>query len=456
MRGAAVTKGRHRDRYSVENSATKIPGALVLALLLGCAAAPPLPKAPQGGKPSVARKKIIQYGHDAPSPAFVREHVRDMEKRPFDGVVIRMPKHQFMFDTNPWSQVDLRPDHDALAATKWERFTDNFLFINGTNEQQRMNWFNDPQWDTIVANMKLFGRLVRDGRLAGICFDPEPYGKLPEGADTNPWFYPGTYPVDKLARLPAQVRARGRQVMAALQTEAPAVRFLNFHLLARLLYDIDPNAQRWVDWQVMPDVPGEPSFHHRGHKYALLGEFMMGMLEVANPGVVFVDGNENSYYYTDHVEFAKARHLIREGARSIVPAELWQKYSKQVQVGTPVFPNWLMGDWPSDVLGFVPPQLLTPWEQLRYVESQLYNALGGAEEYVWLYNEHMDFWRPIPETGKDRLPDGLEAALISARRKYETGQPLGFDVAPLVRRARDRLLAGEKPPQSAHAAKPGN
>lgn len=421
--------------------------------LVSCAATPP---APSTSPDATRRKKLIQYGHDAPDPAFVREHVRDMEKRPFDGVVIRMPKHQFMFDSTPWKEEDLRPDREALAATKWQRFTDNFLFINGTNEHQRMNWFNDPQWDTIVANMKLFSRLVRDGRLAGVCFDPEPYGKDIEGADANPWFYPGTYPVDRLLQLPGQVRLRGRQVMAALQSEAPAVRFLNFHLLARLLYDIGPNDQKWVVWENQPDVPGQPSFHHRGHKYALLGEFMMGMLEVSNPGVRFVDGNENSYYYTDHIEFARARKLIREGARSIVPAELWQKYSQQVQVGTPVFPNWIMGDWPHEKLGWIPPDFLTRWEQLRYLESQLYNAMGGADEYVWFYNEHMDFWRPIPETGKDKLPDGLEAAIVSARRKYDAGQPLGFDVAPLVRSARDRLLNGEKPPQATVARSAAN
>ncbi len=421
----------------------------------GCAAPRRAAESPRGAVTAASRKKVIQYGHDVPDPAFVREHVRDMEKRPFDGVVIRVPRHQFMFDTTPWLETDLRPQGEALAATKWQRFTDNFLFLNGTNNR-KMDWFNDSQWDVIVSNMKMFSRLVRDGRLAGVCFDAEPYGQRKEGADVNPWFYPGSNPAEKLPQLPAQVRARGRQVMAALQTEAPALRIFNFHLLARLLYQMGPNDQRWIDWQTPPDAPSQTPYHHQGHKYALLGEFMMGMLEAANPGAVFVDGNEHGYYYTDRDDFERARKLVRQDARPLVPVDLWAKYSKQVQVGAPVFPNWLIGDWPHQSQGWVPPDFLSHWEQLRYVESQMYNALATTDEYVWVYNEHMDFWRPIPETGKDKLPDGLEAALVSARRKYEAGQPLGFDVGPLVREARDRLIREGKPQRSAGEAKAGD
>ncbi len=402
------------------------------------------------------KKKIIQYGHDAPDPAFVHEHVRQMELRPFEGVVIRMPKHQFMFDAKAWKEADLKADKAHLASTEWRKFTDNFLFLNGTDDSTRIDWFNDFQWDIIAANMKLASAVMRDGRLAGVCFDAEPYSDKKEGAGANLWVYPGKYKGEQAGRLPAQARARGRQVMAALQSVAPSVRILNFHQLARLMYQMGPNDQKWIDWKTPPDTDGIPTFHHQGHKYALLGEFMMGMLEAGNPGARFVDGNEHAYYYTDKDEWEKGRTLIREGVRGLVPPELWEKYGKQAQVGTPVFPNWILGDWPHETQGWVPPDFLTNAEQLRYLESQLYFALTTSDEYVWFYNEHMDFWRPNPITGKERLPVGVEAAIVSAHAKYDAGQSLGFDVTASVRNARDRLVKEGKPTRSAAALKAGD
>jgi hypothetical protein len=34
-------------------------------------------------------KKVIEYGWDVPTPEYVRDHIRDMEKRPFDGLMMR-------------------------------------------------------------------------------------------------------------------------------------------------------------------------------------------------------------------------------------------------------------------------------------------------------------------------------------------------------------------------------
>ncbi len=37
-----------------------------------------------------ATKKLIEYGWDVPTPAYVKEHIQEMEKRPFDGVIMRL------------------------------------------------------------------------------------------------------------------------------------------------------------------------------------------------------------------------------------------------------------------------------------------------------------------------------------------------------------------------------
>ena len=39
-------------------------------------------------QPGISGKKLISYGMDWPNTAYVRQHVREMEKHPFDGIVI--------------------------------------------------------------------------------------------------------------------------------------------------------------------------------------------------------------------------------------------------------------------------------------------------------------------------------------------------------------------------------
>ena len=36
-------------------------------------------------------KKLIEYGWDVPKPSFVAEHIREMEQRPFEGLIMRVP-----------------------------------------------------------------------------------------------------------------------------------------------------------------------------------------------------------------------------------------------------------------------------------------------------------------------------------------------------------------------------
>src|SRR5213079_2113330 len=45
-----------------------------------------------GFTPTTQGKKLIEYGWDCPDAAFVHAHLKEMEARPFDGVVIRTPK----------------------------------------------------------------------------------------------------------------------------------------------------------------------------------------------------------------------------------------------------------------------------------------------------------------------------------------------------------------------------
>ncbi len=148
-------------------------GVLSCALLSGVATA----------QPSPAKKKLVEYGWDVPFPDYVKEHVREMETRPFDGVVFRLREYNHAFDTRPWDEARLAPQLETLRGIEWRRFTDDFLMLYATSSWG-MDWFDDGQWDAIARNLRLVSRAAKAGRCVGVAFDPEPYGP-------NPWALPG-------------------------------------------------------------------------------------------------------------------------------------------------------------------------------------------------------------------------------------------------------------------------
>jgi hypothetical protein len=362
-------------------------------------------------------KKLIEYGWDVPYPDQVRKDIHNMEKRPFDGVIFRLREWNHAFDPRPWNEADLKPQLDDLAAIEWNTFTDNFLCLYAAN-QWKMDWFNDEQWKGITANLRLSAKAAKIGRCVGLVFDPEPYGD-------NPWAYPGNNKDRSFADVEAQAWKRGAQFMSAIQAEMPDVRLLTFFhqsWFADILDDPDPKSRQTLlskrDW-------------------ALLSAFWNGALEAAAPGVRIIDGHEASYWYTAPHDFFAAYHLMKQRTLALVPSTLRAKHAVSFQAGMSLYMDAYLG------LG-KPPELflssyITPQEQLRWFEHNVYYALKASDEYVWCYSEEMNWWQ-------DRVPVGAEAAIVSARKKIAAGQPLGFGIA-------DFIAAGEKKVAEAAKAK---
>ncbi len=95
-----------------------------------------------------------------------------------------------------------------------------------------------------------------------------------------------------------------------------------------------------------------------------------------------------------------------------------------------------MGNW-AQALSF-PDYLkkqaldLTPQERARWFEHNLYYALTTSEGCVWVYGEAMNWW-----TG-EKIPPGIEQAILSAKRKYAAGESLGFSVEEKLAQIRAR------------------
>lgn len=361
------------------------------------------------------KKKIVEYGWDVPYPDFVRDNIGQMEKRPFEGIIFRTKGFDHVFDTRPWKKEELQPQLDTLSQIKWKKFTDNFLTLYAASKWN-MDWFNDEQWDVIVENMKLFSLAVRSGKCVGFCFDPEPYG-------TDPWVYPGSYKDESFDRVCEQARRRGRQFIIALQEHMPEIKVLSLFQLGLFGHVVD-----------------EPDIKIRHQKLIkqwmpLLPAFCIGMLEGAAPGTILIDGNESAYYYENPHKFYEAYHLIRQRAQTLVPRELRKKYNSQVQAGMALYIDQILGKRTVKTIS----QFMTPEQQLKFFEHNVYYALTTSDEYVWCYSERMNWWLSTEKVQKDRiLPPGVEKALISARQKYEQGKSLGYDIKDMVEAARQK------------------
>jgi len=367
------------------------------------------------------RKKIVEYGWDVPYPDFVRDNIREMEKRPFDGIIFRTKDFNHAFDVRPWKQADpstgsgqaLQGQLDTLAQIEWQKFRDNFLTLYAANNW-KMDWFNDEHWNVIAENMKLFSLAVRSGHCVGVCFDPEPYG-------TDPWVYPGSYKDKPFEQVAEQVRRRGRQFITALQEHMPQLTVLSLFQLG-----------------LFGDVVDEPDAQLRQQKLlkkwmVLLPAFYNGILEGAAPGTILIDGNESAYYYEGPDEFYAAYHLIRKRAQTLVSEPLRRKYNAQVQAGMALYIDQTLAKRTTETTS----HFLSPEQQLKFFEHNVYYALTTTDEYVWCYSERMSWWLPAEKVEKDRvLPAGVEEALISARQKYEQEKPLGYNIRDMIEAAR--------------------
>ena len=361
--------------------------------VLACALVPPVLTADRSrgqGPPGRPAKRLIEFGWDEPDTAFLRRHIDQMEKTPFDGCVFHVmatdPRGNLenftwlCWGRRAFTEAELKAASDDLKATHARRFRHNFLRFNTAPGD--LDWFDDHA--AALGNARLAAGVARDGRCAGILFDVEEYqGGLftyakQRDAKEKSW--------DEYA---AQARSRGREVMDAFQEGFPDLTvFLTFgHTLPRTKSEGGRKPLAETD-------------------YGLLAPFLDGMVEAARAGARLVDGFELSYGYREPARFDEGHRLMKEGVLPIVADA--RKYGRVVSAG---FGLWLDYDWRKKGWDEGDPSknYFTP----EGFEASLRAALGRADEFVWIYAETPRWWS---EGGKRvRLPDAYEAAIRRAR-----------------------------------------
>lgn len=363
--------------------------------------------APMNG-PAAMEKKLIEYGWDVPTPDFVRAHIREMEQKPFDGLIFKLQGGGNVLEPEAWDPARFTPDYENLRQIEWDKFTHNFIIMWAASAQ---DWFNDDHWTAIEKNTGLVAKAGRLGGCVGFCFDPEPYGQ-------NPWDYSQVVHKDTktFEEYQRKVRERGAQFMRAIDREFPNPTILSLYQIA-LLGEF-----------CRPMKPEDRVAGISKHSYGLYPAFLNGMLEAAGPGTILIDGNESAYYYEDSAPYYSAYHVMKQDALYLVDPSLWGKYRAQVQAGQALYVDQYFGLRAEKVLG----NKMTPDERPKWFEHNVYNSLKTSDGFVWCYSERMNWW-----TNTD-VPPGCEDAVRSAREKLSTGQSLGFDLGPIVEEAKKR------------------
>jgi hypothetical protein len=384
--------------------------AVMVAVSLVMAGAWAAPVTTTGTAQSLG-KKMIEYGWDVPFTDYVRAHIREMEHRPFDGLIFKLRGSGNVLTPKAENPASYAKDYEDLAKTRWGSFKDNFIATWAASDQ---DWFNDAQWRAIEGNVRLVARAGRIGRCVGLCWDPEPYG-------TNPWEYKrfskdGKRSFEECERV---VRGCGAQFMRAIRSEMPRAKILTFFQLSLFGH------------LCLPMAPKERAAKLSQDGYALLPAFLMGMLDAIGEATI-IDGNENAYYYTDSAQHYGVYQLMKQRALMLVDPALWGQYREHVQAGQALYMDQyygLRGD--IKTLG----TYMTPEERNQWFEHNAYWAMFTTDEYVWCYSEKMNWW-----TNTD-VPPGSEAALRSAEIKVREGKPLGFDFQAIVKRVTNRQKA---------------
>ena len=343
------------------------------------------------GGTTVKPKKVIEFGWDEPDTAFMREHITEMERTPFDGCVFHLlyakpdgSSGNFTWECwgrRAFTEAELQPALDDLKATPWHRFTHNFLRFNTTPGD--IDWFDD--FSAVLNNARLGAQIARSGKCRGMLFDIEQYNsplfdyRRQRDAAKRSW-----------NEYAAQARQRGRETMAAFQQGFPDLTvFLTFGF-----------SLPWSESQGGKKPLAEC-------RYGLLAPFLDGMDEAARGHTRLVDGYELSYGYKDTTRFAAAYQAMSEGLLPIVADP--EKYHRVLSIG---FGVWMDEDWRRQ--GWDTENLTKNYYTPAEFEASVRRALEVADEYVWVYTETPRWWSADGVAVK--LPAAYDAALRRARQ----------------------------------------
>ncbi len=309
------------------------------------------------------QQRLLQWGHDTPRLQDISKYTEHINTLPFDGLVfdIATPDDRrglsWMIFREPIDDVLLDEIRQQFDDYDWGQLTDNFLRVNIFNPD--LTW---DDWDIGLTNLTKITALASDLEFTGIVFDTEQYGAV------DLFDYPAqnnkdSRSFDTYSELAFQ---RGIDAMHALQDSYPEI---------TVIYTLGiTHRMTWVN---------SPPLEQ--HRYGLLVPFIEGMISVANPTVTLIDGYESSYLYRTEQEFATAYKWIHGGVSTQLADG--ERYRNTMQAGFGLWIDPYCGDGglPEAGCGFT----------IDEFKQALSLAFAHSDKYVWLYNEHIDWFEDV-------------------------------------------------------------
>jgi len=353
---------------------------LLLVCFAGCAASAARPTM----SATTSGKKLIEYGWDCPGPEDVQAHVREMEKRPFDGIVIRPTEPvvpgkragsigRRVFSKKRFEVAEYQHNIDVLKAVKFEKFTDNFIqLVSGD-----LDFYDD--WGACLFNAGVLAKIARQTECVGLMFDPEQYGA------NRLWTYEEKPAALRSAHTKEEYRARaiarGEEFMRAINKEFPKIQIL-------CLFG--------------PSFTNE-YIRARRYNYDLLASFIEGMCRAADDGTQITDGYEQSYPYKFRTSFEVARREMLQSKETFVDKKA---FDRVMRVGFGLWTDFDSGKHPWSTSDFN-----SNFFQPNTYQSAVNNALKYSDKYVWVYCERLSWLsgEHLPPAYEDAQRKGREA-----------------------------------------------
>lgn len=352
----------------------------------------------------INNKKLIEFGWDYPNISFLKANISRMEKAPFDGVVFSFDFDIYnAFDTTQYP--DSKFQYNDLSQIHWKKFTDNFLLVRGAS-YTGAHWLDDESWLKIINNLKKVSEALKISKAKGIGFDAEYYYKDPE---LNPWLYKSSlYNNLSYQEVGKVVRKRGEQFIRALQTYKPDIKILSFWLLV-LPY-----------MQSVNQPIAETGM-------ALYPFFVEGMLEGKNSTSEIIDGNENSYGFQKAETYITSAENIRDIGRKMISKSLAPKFNR-ISYAQAIYFDLLYAKLPQYDKGF------DKQTRERWLADNLYNAYKTTDKYVWFYNERINWWKGLVDSGVANIIRNVRNKINEEQNNKAnqiSGESSFYDFAPI-------------------------
>jgi hypothetical protein len=347
--------------------------------------------------PSTKGKKLIASGWHIPSPTYVRDHIAEMEKLPFDGLILGTCYPFWSKCRNGGAALDELVTN--VSATHFQKFKDNFLGVESGNDNT-FDWFDAPRCEELARNWKAIARAAKKAGMVGLKFDPEcyegpspfEYSKQPQRKTKS-----GREYADRVAKVAAQV-------IRAINEEYPDVTILFYF---------------------GPSVGG----HRRNLEgwCGLVPPFIDGMLSEARSGLKIVDGYEQAYAYRTEKQYQAARATIKRQA-ALTPG-LATAFEKHVQAGFAIWPDAWSGPWRSQRKSWNADDPLKNFYTPDELAYATHNALKYSDQYVWMWAESLNFWQGWgwvyhkPDDRREQRPIPAAYVQALARAKQPTVSP---------------------------------